>query len=403
MELATTLQSQTVRVGVRETGINPDYWYAVAWANELKPGGVMQTIVWLQDIVIFRDQQGHLTALRNVCPHKGVALHHGKVIGAHLACPYHGWEFDRTGTCVSIPYFPEQQKLPCAEVRTYPVQEQYGLIWIFPGDASLAAQQPLPAIPEYQQPGWLDIPISAQFKAHFSICNENSMDVFHGFLHENLQGWFDPILLKLQETDDTVTAKYQVSYKGQMAKFLGLAEQADQVTTQPVTVQYRYPHYFSTMEGVSTLYLMRLPVGPQSSRSFALFFFRVRLPQWILAPLKPLLRSLIQKFVLYRFLSQDIAMMESEQQNYLQNPKQRYVEINPAIIAVQRLIVRQYELFQNSSRSSFATAVAASGHKSPDNIVYGSTTILPDVPHADVSQTDVSQPPEPALGGSPSD
>ncbi len=378
MELATTLTRQAVRVGIRETGINPDYWYAVGWANQLQSGQVMQVIVWQQDIAIYRDQSGSLQALRNVCAHKGVALHHGKVMGHHLACPYHGWEFDGAGQCVSIPYFPKEQKLPCAQVQVYPVREKYGLIWVFPGDPHLAAQQSLPVVPEYGEPGWLDIPLGAYFKAHFSICNENSMDVFHGFLHENLQGWFDPLLLKLQETEDSVTARYQVSYKGHIAKFLGLAERADAVTTLPVTVQYRYPNYFSTLEGVSTLYLMRLPVGPQESRSFALFFFRVRLPQWILEPLKPVLRSLLKRFVLCRFLEQDIAMMESEQQNYLQDPKQRYVEINPAIIAVQRLIVRQYELFQQRSSQSPSSTAPLDGHKPASTVVYRATSRTPD-------------------------
>jgi renierapurpurin 18,18'-hydroxylase len=409
MELATTLTSQTVRVGVRETGINPDYWYAVGWAEQLPPGQVIQVTVWQQEIAIYRSESGTLQALRNVCPHKGVALHNGKVLGENLACPYHGWEFDGTGQCVKIPYLPPQQKLPCAQTQPYPIQERYGLIWIFPGRAELAAQQPLPEVPQYEQPGWLDVPISASFKAHFSICNENSMDVFHGFLHENLQGWFDPVLLKLQETENRVTAQYRVSYKGQIAKFLGLAERADAVTTLPVTVEYRYPNYFSTLQGVSSLYLMRLPMSPQESRSFALFFFRVRLPQWILEPLKPVLRSLLQRFVLYRFLAQDIAMMESEQQNYLRDPQQRYVEINPAIIAVQRLIVRQFELFRNrvgqgdsastsdSSGSSFrapdpqpvngqtvngqpVNGQTVKGHKPTDDIVY-LVTSMADSPH----------------------
>lgn len=384
MELATTLTNQTVRVGVRETGINPDYWYAVGWSHRLKPGQVMQAIVWTQDFALYRAPSGQLTALRNVCPHKGVALHQGKIIGDRLACPYHGWEFDEAGHCVNIPYFPKHQKLPCAQVQTFPIQEKYGLIWVFPGDPALAAHQPLPAIPEYEEAGWLDVPIAAQFKAHFSICNENSMDVFHGFLHENLQGWFDPILLKLQETENSVTAKYQVSYKGWIAKFLGLAEHADEVTTLPVTVQYSYPNYFSTLEGVSNLYLMRLPIGPQMSQSFALFFFRVRLPQWLLAPLKPVLRLLLQKFVLYRFLDQDIAMMESEQQNYLRDPQQRYVEINPAIIAVQRLIVRQYELFRSqvntaTRNSPVNTAAPTHGHKSFEPVVSRATAAPQDV------------------------
>jgi renierapurpurin 18,18'-hydroxylase len=51
--------------------------------------------------------------------------------------------------------------------------------------------------------------------------------------------------------------------------------------------------------------------------------------------------------------------MESEQQTYLKNPGRRYVEINPAIIALQRLIVRQYEQFvQQSSQSQYRSAAS---------------------------------------------
>jgi hypothetical protein len=39
------------------------------------------------------------------------------------------------------------------------------------------------------------VPVNAHFQAHFSICNENTMDVFHGFLHQELQGVFDPVLI----------------------------------------------------------------------------------------------------------------------------------------------------------------------------------------------------------------
>lgn len=195
------------------------------------------------------------------------------------------------------------------------------------------------------------VPIPAHIKAHFSICNDNSMDVFHGFLHQNLQGWFDPMLISLKETEASVCAEYQVSYKGRMAQFLGLSERADQVTTLPVSTHYRYPHFYSSLEGISSLYLMRVPVGPTETRSFAYFFFKVRLPKSILKPIEPLLRRLLQRFLL-KFLAQDIEMIESEQQNYLANPHRRYVEINPAIFAIQRLIVRQYEQFvQKSSQS----------------------------------------------------
>lgn len=104
------------------------------------------------------------------------------------------------------------------------------------------------------------------------------------------------------------------------------------------------------LQGVSTLYLFRLPVGPTQSRSFAFFFFKVRLPQRILKLLTPGLQKILQRFMLMKFLAQDIEMIESEQKTYLANPQRRYVEINPAIIAIQRLIVRQYEQFLQKSR-----------------------------------------------------
>jgi phenylpropionate dioxygenase-like ring-hydroxylating dioxygenase large terminal subunit len=353
MELATNLTRQTVQNGIREVGINPNYWYPVGWASQLKPGEILPVTIWQEAIAVYRDARGQLHALEDACPHKGVALHKGTVQGSHLTCGYHGWEFDGNGQCARIPYLPEGQKLPRACARSYPVREKYNLIWLFPGERTLAESRQLPEIPEFDQPGWLMVPVTARFRAHFSMCNENTMDVFHGFLHQDLQGWFDPVLTNLEETEASVKADYNVSYKGRMAKFLGLSERADEVTTLPIAIHFRYPHYFSSLQGISSLYLMRLPVGLTESRSFALFFFKVRLPQWLLNPLKPLLSAILQRFVLLRFLAQDIDMVESEQRTYLANPRRRYVEINPAIVALQRVIVRQYERFvQQSSQSS---------------------------------------------------
>ena len=355
MELATTLKSETVQNVVRTVGINPNYWYPLGWSSELNPGQVKAVTVWEKAIAIYRDSDGTLHALENRCPHRGIELHLGKVKGRHLACAYHGWEFDGdTGNCVNIPYLDDKQKRPpCAVAQSYPVQEKFGLMWVFPGDPDLADATALPDVPEFGSDEWFMVPITAHFKAHFSVCNENAMDVFHGFLHEDLQGWFDPVLLDLKATDHSIRAQYQVSYKGILAKFLGLSERADEVTTLPITINYQYPHYASSLQGVSSVYLMRLPVGLEESRSFALFFFKLGLPTWLVKPLNPLLKRIVPRLMLQPFLNQDIGMMESEQRQYAKDPGQKYIEINPAIIALQRVIVRQYENFvQQSSQSS---------------------------------------------------
>ena len=343
MELKTTLKSQTVQNRIREVGINPNHWYPVAWAQDLKLGMVQKVTVWYQDMAIYRDDRGRVHALSDTCPHKGVALHKGDVKGDRLACPYHGWEFNSEGDCVNIPYFPKEQKLPRACTRSYPVQEKYNLIWVFPGDRSLATEIPILDIAEFNDQKWLCVPITGHFQAHFSICNENTMDVFHGYLHQNLQGWFNPQLIHLEEGENQVSAKYNVSYKGHMAKFLGLSDRADQVTTLPITIEYRYPHYATTLEGISALYLMRLPVSKTESRSFAYFFFNLGLPQWLLNLLRPLLVWGLPRFVLHKFLDQDKEMIESEQETYLKNPQRQCVEVNPAIFAIQRLILKQYD------------------------------------------------------------
>lgn len=353
MELATTLTGQTVQNKIREVGINPNYWYPIAWGHTLKQNQVIPVKIWQQPLALYRDANGQAHALADACPHKGVELHKGEVQGDRLVCPYHGWQFDPTGQCAHIPYLPPTQKLPCAQARSYPTQERYGIVWVFPGDPTLATLRQLPEIPEYDNPNAVVIPITGVFKAHFSICNENTMDVFHGFLHKELQGWFDPVLLKLQETESSIRADYRVRYQGLITKLLGLSTEADGVTTRTVSVHYQYPHYHSGLEGVSSLYLMRLPVSPTETRSFSLLFLnQVRLPKVFIRGFQRLIVPLVRRFLFMQFLLQDVEMMESEQRNYQMNSERRYVEINPAIIALQRLIVRQYEQFvQQSSQS----------------------------------------------------
>jgi renierapurpurin 18,18'-hydroxylase len=353
---APQLVGQTVQNHVRAVGINPNHWYAVAEAKAVQAKKILPVTIWEQDIALFRDSQGQIQAVEDACPHKGVAMSKGQVKGDTIVCGYHGWEFSGQGDCLAIPYFPPGQKLPRACLRSFPVREKYGLIWLFPGDAARAEATPMLDIPQYGDPNWLMIPLTAQFNAHFSICNENTMDVFHGYLHQNLQGWFDPQLLKLEDSETHVAADYQVSYQGILTQILGLSDGrlgngGSAVTTQVISIDYQYPHYVTTLQGVSYLYLMRLPIGPHASRSFALFFLPVRIPQWLLNPLRPLLEPIVRDLLFMRFLRQDIEMIESEAEQYRKTPDRRYVEVNPAIIAVQRLILRQSQIYLDQVQS----------------------------------------------------
>ena len=59
----------------------------------------------------------------DVCTHRGGPLGEGKLNGARLACPWHGWMFDvRTGQCV----FPGRG----ASVPSYPVRLEAGEVLV---------------------------------------------------------------------------------------------------------------------------------------------------------------------------------------------------------------------------------------------------------------------------------
>jgi len=80
MELKTNLTEQTVQNHVRQVGINPNHWYAVGWSSQLKAKRTLGITIWLQSIVLYRDENHQVYALENACPHRGVALDKGEVI-----------------------------------------------------------------------------------------------------------------------------------------------------------------------------------------------------------------------------------------------------------------------------------------------------------------------------------
>ncbi|HEU5401382.1 MAG TPA: Rieske (2Fe-2S) protein [Terriglobales bacterium] len=47
---------------------------------------------------------GHLSAMDNICPHRGGPLGTGVIDDGKLICPWHGWQFDpATGRAIQVP------------------------------------------------------------------------------------------------------------------------------------------------------------------------------------------------------------------------------------------------------------------------------------------------------------
>ena len=79
-------------------------WYAVAWSDEIAPGGQIRRKVLNEDLLIARRVRGEISVVRNRCPHRFAPLHLGQREGDVIECPYHGLRFDLSGKCLSNPH-----------------------------------------------------------------------------------------------------------------------------------------------------------------------------------------------------------------------------------------------------------------------------------------------------------
>jgi len=133
----------------------PTGWFAVAWSDELGPGDIRSLRYFARDLVLFRGQDGAAHVLDAFCAHLGAHLGGGRVDGDALVCPFHAWRWDGEGRCTAIPY---AKKIPAkARMRSWPVVEQSGAIFVWHDAAGGAPSFALPPHPELADPDWLAV------------------------------------------------------------------------------------------------------------------------------------------------------------------------------------------------------------------------------------------------------
>ena len=87
-----------------------------------------------EDLILFRDGEGHAGLLHARCCHRGTTLYYGKVEQSGIRCCYHGWLFDPQGHCLEQPCEPQGGEFKDkARQPWYPVEERYGLIFAYMG------------------------------------------------------------------------------------------------------------------------------------------------------------------------------------------------------------------------------------------------------------------------------
>jgi len=113
----------------------PNTWYHLCNSDDIKPGNKPIYIRALgQNLVVWRTIEGEPVIMNSYCPHMGANLGVGGEItrNDNIKCPFHGWEFNKNGSLVSIPYFDNGKKLPkCKSIKTYICQDWCGWLCIY--------------------------------------------------------------------------------------------------------------------------------------------------------------------------------------------------------------------------------------------------------------------------------
>lgn len=104
-------------------------WHPVARVADVS--GPLAVTLLGEELVLWRDAAGAVVAAPDRCTHREAPLSAGSVDRGCLTCPYHGWVFGEEGRCVKVPSSAEGVPVPPkAHLRTLPVQERYGLVWV---------------------------------------------------------------------------------------------------------------------------------------------------------------------------------------------------------------------------------------------------------------------------------
>lgn len=162
-------------------------WYVAAWDTEVKHALHAATLLG-ESIVLYRKTDGVVVALEDACPHRKLPLSMGRLLGDVVECGYHGLTFDGSGTCVKAACV---SRVPqAAQVRTYPVEERYGLIWLWMGDPARADRSKILDIAEWQDPQWgLNRGDSMTIECNYLFMTDNLLDPSHvAWVHQSTFG-----------------------------------------------------------------------------------------------------------------------------------------------------------------------------------------------------------------------
>jgi phenylpropionate dioxygenase-like ring-hydroxylating dioxygenase large terminal subunit len=330
---------------LRRVGISPDHWYPVAKSRSVRRNRTFAAAFAGERIALYRGRSGTVHALEDRCAHRQVPLSMGVVEGDILRCCYHAWAYRGDGRISQIPYLPKGCERPPRGVRSYPVREAYGLVFVFPGDPALAADAPFPSLPEYDSAAHRTMTFSRTVRCHYSFMHENLLDMNHQFLHRSVLGRIQPELLGYETGPRHVEARYLfVPAGGRKDRGAGLLSAegiGGRDTPDVITIRTEYPYQTlrDVPEGTDlpafSLWAVYVPEDAEQRVNHAFGLLTIAKPS--VPGALHLAWPLIRRFT-ERVFAQDRTAVEAEQRAWDEQGEDRNHEVFPLILDVRDVL-----------------------------------------------------------------
>ncbi len=107
----------------------PQNWHIAALSDELGADPLGVKIAGTK-LVLFREKNGTVAALADLCPHQDLPLSTGWVVDGTIECLHHGLRFDGSGTCIHMPAQDPSRIPERFKIRTFPTKEENGSIHV---------------------------------------------------------------------------------------------------------------------------------------------------------------------------------------------------------------------------------------------------------------------------------
>ncbi|MDV8022716.1 aromatic ring-hydroxylating dioxygenase subunit alpha [Rhodococcus sp. IEGM 1330] len=165
-----------------------DAWYVAAWDHEVTSAALTARTIAGKSMVLYRTDEGRPVALADACWHRLAPLSMGKRVGSdQVQCPYHGLRYNSAGRCTSMP---SQDTInPSAMVASFPVEQRYRFLWVWPGDPTLADPSLIADMSQMDSPDWAGDGRTIDVQANWLLVLDNLMDLTHEeFVHSSSIG-----------------------------------------------------------------------------------------------------------------------------------------------------------------------------------------------------------------------